>query len=97
MKKSMIVEVQNVTDGEEKWVVARFNKEDGKFWYWGRWKKEEDAKKVADELGGVVFKDVDTMAREKVFCPNCGKELTDFDIFMKFCPLCMKTFERKDE
>lgn len=51
----MKVKVNNVTEGEEKFVVARVS--DGEFWYWGRY-NEEKAKEVAKEIEGVVLEEI---------------------------------------
>lgn len=50
----MKVKVNNVTEGEEKFVVARIS--DGELWYWGRY-NEEKAKEVAKEIEGVVLEE----------------------------------------
>lgn len=51
----MKVKVNNVTEGEEKFVVARVS--DGELWYWGRY-NEEKAKEVAKEIEGVVLEEI---------------------------------------
>ena len=48
------VTVKNVTDGEEPFLVGRFV--EGDIWYWGRFDTFEDAKRCADEIGGMVFR-----------------------------------------
>ena len=50
----MKVKVNNVTEGEEKFVVARVSA--GELWYWGRY-NEEKAKEVAKEIEGVVLEE----------------------------------------
>ena len=97
MKKKMTVEIQNVTEGKYKYVVARYC-EDNKLWYWGRWKTKEEAESVAEEIGGVVVIDETAQEepKEEHYCPFCKKKLTDFDLFMKWCPLCMKSIGEKE-
>jgi len=51
----MKVKVNNVTEGEEKFVVARVS--DGELWYYGRY-EEERAKEVAEEIGGIVVEEI---------------------------------------
>lgn len=51
----MKVKVNNVTEGEEKFVVARVS--EGELWYYGRY-EEERAKEVAEEIGGIVVEDI---------------------------------------
>ena len=94
--KEMTVKVKNVTEGKEKFVVARLDHNE--LWYWGRWDKEEDANRVAEEIDGLVLFD-ETAQEEtpKIICPQCHKrELTEFDVFMNFCPLCMKSLKEQE-
>lgn len=51
----MKVKVNNVTEGEEKFVVARVS--DGELWYYGRY-EEERAREVAEEIGGIVVEEI---------------------------------------
>lgn len=51
----MKVKVNNVTEGEEKFVVARVS--DGKLWYYGRY-PEQRAVEVAKEIEGIVLEDI---------------------------------------
>lgn len=53
---TMKVKVNNVDEGEEPYVVGRFF--DGEIWYWGRYDTEQMAKKVAEEIGGLVLEEV---------------------------------------
>lgn len=94
--KDMLVQVKNITEGKEKYVVARLVS--GELWYWGRFETQGEAEKVAQEFeNGVVLKDVTAKEpRAEIKCPKCGRPLTDFDLFMKYCPLCMKTLEEKE-
>ena len=55
--RKMKVTVHNVTDGEEKFVVARYSEEDNSLWYWGRYPDKEKAIKAAEEIGGLVLED----------------------------------------
>lgn len=51
----MKVKVNNVTEGEEKFIVARVS--DGELWYYGRY-EEERAREVAEEIGGIVVEEI---------------------------------------
>ena len=51
----MKVKVNNVTEGEEKFVVARVS--EGELWYYGR-HEEEKAREVAEEIGGIVVEEI---------------------------------------
>lgn len=51
----MKVKVNNVTEGEEKFVVARVS--EGELWYYGRY-EEEKAREVAEEIGGIVVEEI---------------------------------------
>ena len=55
--RKLKVTVNNLSDGEEKFVVARYCEEDGQLWYWGRYPTEEKAKKAAMAVGGLVLED----------------------------------------
>ena len=94
--KDMTVQVKNITEGKEKYVVARLVS--GELWYYGRYDTEQRAKEVAEEFeNGIVL--FDTTAKDpkpEVKCPTCGRILTDFDLFMNFCPLCMNTLGDKE-
>lgn len=52
----MKVKVNNVTEGEEKFVVARVS--GGELWYWGRFDTEQKAKEVAGEICGIVLEEI---------------------------------------
>lgn len=47
--------VRNVTEGSERFVVAKVDDTD--LWYWGRWDDYGRAKEVAEEVGGIVLED----------------------------------------
>ena len=51
----MKVKVNNVTEGEEKFVVARVS--EGELWYYGRY-EEEKAREVAEKIGGIVVEEI---------------------------------------
>ena len=51
----MKVQVNNVTKGEGKFVVARYF--ENELWYWGRWDNEKEAERVAKEIDGLVVID----------------------------------------
>lgn len=92
--KEMLVRVKNVTEGEEKYVVARLVS--GELWYYGRYPKEK-ANQVASEFeNGIVLIDETAKEPKPVIKHTCGRELTDFDLFMNFCPLCMKPLKEKE-
>ena len=55
--RKMLVEVNNVTNGEEPYVVARFA-EDGKLWYYGRYPSRKQANDIAELTDGLVLEDV---------------------------------------
>ena len=55
MEKTMKVKVNNITEGNAKFVVARLV--DGELWYWGRWDNKQEAKRVAKEIDGLVVVD----------------------------------------
>lgn len=55
--RKMKVVVNNVTDGEAKYVVARYCIEDSQLWYWGRYADPDKAHEVAEEIGGIVLED----------------------------------------
>lgn len=94
--KEMEVKVNNVSEGKYKFVVARLVS--GELWYYGRFETQGEAEKCAQEFeNGVVLKDVTAKEpRAEIKCPKCGRPLTDFDLFMKYCPLCMKSLEEKE-
>lgn len=93
--KDMLVQVNNITEGKEKYVVARLVS--GELWYYGRYPKEK-ANEVANEFenGIVLFDETAKEPKPEIKCKTCGRVLTDFDLFMKFCPLCMKSLEEKE-
>lgn len=47
------VVVKNVIEGDEPFLVGRFV--DGMIWFWGRFDTYENAKRCADEIGGMVL------------------------------------------
>ena len=55
--RRMKIVVNNVTDGEEKYVVARYCVEDNQLWYYGRYEDPDRAHDVAEEIGGLVLED----------------------------------------
>ena len=94
--KEMVVNVKNISEGKYKYVVARLVF--GEFWYYGRYETEGQAKEVAKELnnGAVLIDESAKEPKPEIKCSRCGKVLTDFDIFMDFCPICMKKLEKKE-
>lgn len=55
--KRLTAVVKNLTDGEEKFVVARVSYEDKGLWYYGRYDYER-AWEVAEEIGGIVLEEL---------------------------------------
>ena len=94
--KTMEVKVENISEGKAKYVVARLV--EGKLWYYGRYETTERANEVAQEFdnGLVLFDETARKPEPKIKCPECGRTLTDFDLFMNFCPLCMKSLGDKE-
>lgn len=91
--KNMILNVNNVTEGESDFVVARIV--NGEAWYYGRYETKERANDVASEIGGIVLLDEEHEREPErpEIIHECGRKLTDFDLFMNFCPLCMKSLK----
>ena len=91
--KDMTVQVKNITEGKEKYVVARLVS--GELWYYGRYETENRAKEVSEDFdNGLVLLDPTAKhPKPEVKCPKCGRVLTEFDLFMNFCPLCMKNLK----
>ena len=56
-----IVKVNNLPNYKlQKYIVARIS--NGELWFWGTWETEDQAKKIAEEMDGIV-----------VFNPNADK------------------------
>ena len=54
--REMKVFVHNVPENiGKKFVVARLS--EGKLWYWGRWDTVEEAKKIAEDIDGIVLQE----------------------------------------
>lgn len=90
--KYMTIKVNNVTEGSSDHVVARVV--DGECWYYGRYDKSR-AEEVAKEIDGIVLLDLEHKVEPVIH--TCGRRLTDFDLFMNFCPLCMKSLGERNE
>ena len=58
MEQQFIVEVNNIPEKVNEWVVARFSPHSRDLWYWGSWKSEEQAREVAKLIDGVVVRKV---------------------------------------
>ena len=54
-----IVEINNVPNNPEKYIVASHDISTTELWYWGSWNDEDKAKKAAYEIGGVVLERLD--------------------------------------
>ena len=52
------VEVNNVPEKVEEYVVARFSPETKSLWYWGSWADREQAIEIGKLLGGIVVRRV---------------------------------------
>ena len=48
-----MIEIKNLPPYHERYVLARYI--DGNYWYWGSWNCEEEAYKVARNIGGHIF------------------------------------------
>ena len=53
------VEVNNVPQTVNKYVVARFDEHTNALWFYGSWNDEIKAKDVAIEVGGLVIRRMD--------------------------------------
>ena len=58
MEQQFIVEVNNIPEETEDWVVARFSPQTRDLWYWGSYPKENQAKEIAKLIDGVVVRKV---------------------------------------
>ncbi len=58
MAAQFIVEINNLPEEVEDWVVARYSPQARDLWYWGSWDNEEQAKEVAKLIDGLVVKKV---------------------------------------
>ena len=56
MEQSFIVEVNNIPEETEDWVVARCVARE--LWYWGSYSKENQAKEIAKLIDGLVVRKV---------------------------------------
>ena len=61
-----IVEINNIPETVQKYVVARYVISEaatyfsGTWWFWGSWDSEQDALRAANEIGGAVFETEET-------------------------------------
>ena len=58
MGNQFIVEINNLPEEVEDWVVARYSPQTRDLWYWGSWDNEVQAKEVAKLIDGLVVKKV---------------------------------------
>ena len=58
MGQSFIVEVNNIPEETEDWVVARYSSQTRDLWYWGSWDNEAQAKEVAKLIDRLVVRKV---------------------------------------
>ena len=47
--------IMNVPEQHEKYIVARYNENDGFFWYWGSWPDMDRTVKAAIDVNGQFF------------------------------------------
>lgn len=52
------VEVNNVPEDTEEWIVCRWNPNDNTLWYYGSWETKEQAKEIAKFLDGILVRRV---------------------------------------
>lgn len=65
MEQSFIVEVNNIPEKVNEWVVARFSPHSRDLWYWGSWDNEPQAKEVAKLIDGLVVRKINGADREE--------------------------------
>lgn len=58
MGNQFIVEINNLPEEVEDWVVARYSSQTRDLWYWGSWDNEPQAKEVAKLIDGLVVRKV---------------------------------------
>lgn len=58
MEQQFIVEVNNIPEETEDWVVARYSPQTRDLWYWGSYSKENQAKEIAKLIDGLVVRKV---------------------------------------
>lgn len=58
MGNQFIVEINNLPEEVEDWVVARYSSQTRDLWYWGSWDNEAQAKEVAKLIDGLVVRKV---------------------------------------
>ena len=49
------VNINNLPEHTDKYVVARYVPETNGLWFWGYWKDKKGAERCAQEIGGIVF------------------------------------------
>ena len=60
-----MIEIKNLPPYHERYVLAKHI--DGAYWYWGSWNCEEEAYKVAMNIGAYVFDRIGEDATEEDF------------------------------
>ena len=58
MGNQFIVEINNLPEEVEDWVVARYSPQTRDLWYWGSYSKENQAKEIAKLIDGLVARKV---------------------------------------
>lgn len=59
MGRQYLVEVNNVPDDCEEFIVARFEPKARELWFWGSWDDEAQAKEIAKMCDGLVVRRTD--------------------------------------
>ena len=59
MGNQFIVEINNLPEEVEDWVVARYSSQTRDLWYWGSYPKENQAKEIAKLIDGLVVRKVE--------------------------------------
>lgn len=54
MEAKTVITIHNVSENAKHYIVSRLDEDTNTLWYWGSWDNEEDAMRVANELGNAV-------------------------------------------
>lgn len=54
METKTTITIHNVSENAKHYIVSRLDDNTNTLWYWGSWDNEEDARRVAIELGKAV-------------------------------------------
>lgn len=58
MAAQFIVEINNLPEEVDDWVVARYSPQTRDLWYWGSYDNEAQAKEIAKLIDGLVVRKV---------------------------------------